>query len=152
MCPRKRSTRALPRSWLRRPSRKATDSNGIRELPGRFCRAALSFACCQESGVFAQNPQHPPLNSQLLCRHVNGSHLHIRRLEPYLIALNVIALQGGLTPPHQRDDDLARPRRLHALYQHIVAMNDVFVAHRVAAYFEGKNVFVSNNIAERNRL
>src|ERR1700735_4770620 len=157
MCPRKRSTRASPRSWPRRQSRKPTDSKGDTRAARQGCRAALSFAvrnagCRQESGVLAQDPQHPALDCQLLCRHVNGGHLHIRRLEPDPIALNVIALQGGLAPAHQRGDALARAGRLHALYQHIVTMNDVFVAHRVAAYFEGKNVFVSNNIAERNGL
>ena len=69
-----------------------------------------------------------------------------------VIALGVKALQRGLGSAHQRHHDLSLARRACALDQHIIAVDDVLVAHGVAAHFEGKDIAIADHVMQRDAL
>src|SRR3954452_2959380 len=62
----------------------------------------------------------------------DGLHRLVLRLQPDVVGLAEVALHGRLLAD-ERDDDLAVGRRVLALYDDEVAVEDAGVLHRVAA-------------------
>src|ERR1700761_2637501 len=133
-CPRRRSTRASPRSWLLPQSRNRSSRyrKGPANPPGLFFLSRNQA----RSGVFPQNSQHPALNRKLFCGYEDGGHLHIRGLEANLVAFYVIALQRGFASADQGHNDFPRASGFHTLDQHIIPVHDVLVSHRIAPHFQ----------------
>ena len=61
-------------------------------------------------------------------------------------------LQGGFGAVDQRDDYLALASGLGFFHQHIIAMHDVVVSHRLSADFKRKDGFVVDNIVQRQAI
>jgi hypothetical protein len=53
---------------------------------------------------------------------------------------------------HQRHYDLPLARSSGTLNEHVVSIDDVFVAHRVASDLEGENVSIADDIVKRDAL
>ena len=106
--------------------------------------------CGFQSSVSAQNTQNTTLDSYLRERNVNRFHLSVGRLQPDHGPFNVVPLQGGLTAAHESDDNLPLARSAGVLYQHIIAIHDVLVAHGIPAHLECKNLAVSNDVTQRD--
>ncbi len=104
------------------------------------------------SGVFTEDAEDFALNADVCGRGVDGGHLVVRGLESDHAAFAVEALEGGVGAVDQGDDDLAFAGGASAFDEDVVAGDDVFVAHGVAAYFEGEDLAVSDDVAEGDAL
>uniref|UniRef100_E6QMB6 Uncharacterized protein n=1 Tax=mine drainage metagenome TaxID=410659 RepID=E6QMB6_9ZZZZ len=102
--------------------------------------------------VAAQNAQHAALYGDLRGGHKNGVHVRIGGLQADLAALDVEALERCLGAAHQRDDNLSLAGGAGALDQHVIAAENVLVAHRVAANFESEDILVPHHVLERDGL
>ena len=64
----------------------------------------------------------------------------------------VEALQCGLCSVYESNDDLALAGRACALNEDVVAIDDVFVAHGVAAHFESEDITIADYVVKGNAL
>ncbi len=100
--------------------------------------------------VFAQNAQHAALDRHLRGGHVDRIHLHIRRLQANHVAFGIEALERGLAAMNEGHHDLALAGGSRALHQHIIAIDDVLVAHGISAHFKSKHVAVADHVVQRD--
>lgn len=106
----------------------------------------------RNSGVFSEDAEDLALNAHVGCCSVDRGHLLVRGLKADHGALAVKALEGGVSSVDQGDDDLALTSRAGTLDQDVVAIDDVFVSHRVAADFKGEDLAVTDDVAQRDGL
>ena len=67
-------------------------------------------------------------------------------------AFAVEALEGGVGAIDEGDDDLAFAGGAGALYEDVVTVDDVLVAHGVSADLEGEDLAVADDVAEGDGL
>ena len=65
-------------------------------------------------------------------------------------AFAVETLEGGVGSVDEGDDDLALAGGAGPLDQHVIPGDDVLVAHGVATDFEGEDLAVADDVAERD--
>src|SRR5690348_6179536 len=78
----------------------------------------------------------------------DGLHGGIRGLQADGVAFLVEALQGSVGAIHQRDDDIAIASNLGFFHQDVVAIENGFILHGVAADFEDKHVTGAGEISQ----
>jgi hypothetical protein len=100
------------------------------------------------SGVFTEDAEDLALDGDACGGGEDGSHLGVGGLETDHISLAVEALEGGIRAVDQSDDDLAFAGGAGTLDEDVVAGDDVFVAHGVAANLEGEDLAVADDVAE----
>jgi hypothetical protein len=98
--------------------------------------------------VFAKDAEDLALDADVGGGSVNGRHLSVGGLQPDHAPFAVEALEGGIGAVDEGDDDLAFAGGACALDQNVVAGDDVFIAHRIAAHLEGEDLAVANDVAE----
>ena len=104
------------------------------------------------SGVLTEDSEDLALDADVGGRGVDRSHLSVRGLEADHAALAIEALEGGVGAVDEGDDDFALAGGAGALDQHVVAGDDVLVAHGVAADFEGEDLAVADDVVEGDAL
>src|SRR3981189_3273894 len=92
--------------------------------------------------VFAQDAENFALDADVGGGGVDGGHFGVGRLQADHAAFAIEALEGGVGPIDEGDDDLAFAGGAGALNQDVVSGDDVLVAHGVAAYFKGEDLAV----------
>lgn len=102
------------------------------------------------SGVFTQDAEDLALNTDAVGRGEDGRHLRVGGLEADHAALAVEALEGGVGAVDEGDDDFAFAGGAGALDQDVVSGDDVLVAHGVATDFEGEDLAIADDVAERD--
>ena len=102
--------------------------------------------------VFTENAQNLPLDADAGSGGVDGRHFGVGGLETNHTALAVKTLEGSVGAVNEGDYDLAFPGGTCALDQNVVAGDDVLVAHGVAAYFEGEDLAIANDVGEGDAL
>ena len=100
--------------------------------------------------VLPQDAQNAALNGDLPSRYVNGFHLNVGGLETYDAAFRIEALEGGFGAVDERNHDFPLPGGSGALYEHVIAADDVLVAHGVAADLKGEDIAVPDHVVEGN--
>ena len=99
-------------------------------------------------GIFAEHAQDFALNADAGGLGVDGGHLGVGGLEADEVAFAVETLEGGVGAVNEGDDDFALAGGAGALDQNVIAGDNVLVAHRVAADFEGEDFAVADDVAE----
>ncbi len=102
--------------------------------------------------VFAEDAEDPSLDRDLGGGDHDRIHLGVGGLEADDGAFAVIALEGGFRTADEGDDDLARAGRAGALDEDEVAVEDVLVAHGLAADLEGEDVAIADDVGQGDGL
>ena len=104
------------------------------------------------SGVFAEDTQDLALDTDVGCGGEDGGHLGVGGLEADHAALPIEALEGGIGTIDEGDNDFSLAGGSGSLDEDVVAGDDVLVAHGVAADFEGEDLAVADDVAQRDAL
>jgi len=102
--------------------------------------------------VFAEHAEDFALDADAGGGGVDGGHFGVGGLEADEVAFAVEALEGGVRAVDQGNDYFAFAGGAGALDQDVIARDYVFVAHGVAADFEGVDLAVADDVAERDGL
>jgi hypothetical protein len=102
--------------------------------------------------VFAEDAENLALDADVGGGGVDGRHFGVGGLQADHAAFAVEALEGGVGAVDEGDDDLAFTGGAGALDQDVVAGDDMLVAHGVAAYFEGEDLAVADDVREGDAL
>lgn len=102
--------------------------------------------------VFAEDAQDSALDGDLRRRNEDGLHFSVCGLQTHHVSLRVKTLQRGFGTMDEGHDDLALACGSGALNQNIIAIDDVLIAHGIAADFKGEDIFVSNYVAQGDGL
>jgi hypothetical protein len=98
--------------------------------------------------VLAEDTQHLSLDADVGGRGVDRGHFGVGGLQADHAAFAVEALEGGVGAVDEGDDDLAFAGGAGTLDQDVVAGDDVFVAHGVAAHLEGEDLAIADDVGE----
>src|SRR5258707_5659287 len=99
--------------------------------------------------VFTENTDDAPLNSNVVRRNQDGSHLRICWLQTNLAwTFAVETLQRRLVPTDQRHHDVAGVRHLRLLADHVVSIHDVVLNHGTAFHLEHKRIATARKISK----
>ncbi len=104
------------------------------------------------SGVFAEDTKDFALDTDVGGRSVDRGHFGVGGLETDHAAFAVEALEGGVRAVDEGNDNLALASGASALDEDVVAGDDVFVAHGVAADLEGEDFAVADDVIQRDAL
>ena len=99
-------------------------------------------------GVFAEHAEDFALDADAGSLGVDGGHFGVGGLETNEIAFAVEAFEGCVGAVDEGDYDFAFAGGAGALNQNVVAGDDVFVAHGVAADFKSEDFAVADDVAE----
>jgi hypothetical protein len=98
--------------------------------------------------VFAKDAEDFALDADVGGRGIDGGHFGIGGLQADHAALAVEALEGGVGAVDEGDYDLAFAGGAGALDQDVVAGDDVLVSHGVAAYLEGEDLAIADDVRQ----
>src|SRR6185437_2137386 len=104
------------------------------------------------SGIFTEHAKDFALNADVGSRSVNRCHLGVGWLEADHRPLAVEAFERGIGAIDKSNDDFPLPRSTGALDKNVVAGDDVFVAHGVAADLKSEDFAVADDVVERDAL
>ncbi|MCU1250910.1 MAG: hypothetical protein JWQ49_3939 [Edaphobacter sp.] len=104
------------------------------------------------SGVFAEDAENLALDADVGGRGVDGGHFGVGWLQSDHAAFAIEALERGVGTVYEGDDDLTFTGGASALDQDVVSRDDVLIAHGVAAYFEGEDLPVADDVRQRDAL
>ena len=113
---------------------------------------AVWFRRFDASSVLAEDSEDFALNADVGGGGVDGGHLGVGGLEADHGAFAVEALQGCVGPVDEGDDDLTLAGGAGALDEDVITVDDVLVAHGVAADLKGEDFAVADDVAEGDGL